>query len=231
MSDPKSAGNDPSMDDILASIRKIISDDEARAQVSVGPALHGLARVVPPGRPILVPSLAPVGAPVTVPASGPASEPRSTAAGHDDVLLLTDLIDETKTDTAMAPAITLPRIDPIRASEMPQPSFEPPPSMAELPAARPPFKPVDMPPVGATLIGDGTASSTASAFARLNQAVEDSVLSPVARDPGPAIGGGKTVEDLVREMLRPMLQEWLDRNLPQMVERLVEKEIVRLTRR
>ena len=33
MTDPKSA-NDPSMDDILASIRKIISDDEARAQVS-----------------------------------------------------------------------------------------------------------------------------------------------------------------------------------------------------
>jgi cell pole-organizing protein PopZ len=29
-----SADNDPSMDDILASIRKIISDDEARAQVS-----------------------------------------------------------------------------------------------------------------------------------------------------------------------------------------------------
>ena len=34
MSDAKGAGNDPSMDDILASIRKIISDDEARAQVS-----------------------------------------------------------------------------------------------------------------------------------------------------------------------------------------------------
>ena len=34
MSDTKGAGNDPSMDDILASIRKIISDDEARAQVS-----------------------------------------------------------------------------------------------------------------------------------------------------------------------------------------------------
>ena len=34
MSDTKGANNDPSMDDILASIRKIISDDEARAQVS-----------------------------------------------------------------------------------------------------------------------------------------------------------------------------------------------------
>ena len=32
-------------------------------------------------------------------------------------------------------------------------------------------------------------------------------------------------------MLRPMLKEWLDRNLPPMVERFVEREIVRLTRR
>jgi len=34
MSDSRNANNDPSMDDILASIRKIISDDEARAQVT-----------------------------------------------------------------------------------------------------------------------------------------------------------------------------------------------------
>ena len=33
MSDAKSANEDPSMDDILASIRKIISDDEGRSQV------------------------------------------------------------------------------------------------------------------------------------------------------------------------------------------------------
>ena len=39
------------------------------------------------------------------------------------------------------------------------------------------------------------------------------------------------LEDIVKEMLRPMLKEWLDRNLPPMVERYVEREIVRLTRR
>jgi hypothetical protein len=50
-------------------------------------------------------------------------------------------------------------------------------------------------------------------------------------DPGPTMGGGKTLEDLAKEMLRPMLKEWLDRNLPPMVERFVEREIVRLTRR
>ena len=43
-------------------------------------------------------------------------------------------------------------------------------------------------------------------------------------------GGGKTLEDLIREMLRPMLKAWLDENLPTVVERLVAREIARLAR-
>ena len=191
MTDPKSA-NDPSMDDILASIRKIISDDEARAQVNSQQAAAQSG-----GRPA-----------VTSP-----MEPKLHAAGRDDVLLLTDLIEEPKSDT-VPPPIPLPRIDPVRAAEMPQPSIEP---------AR---------PADSTLVGGGAATTTASAFSRLNQAVQDSVPTPAAPDPGPVVGtGGKTVEELVKETLRPMLKEWLDQNLPQVVERYVEREIVRLTRR
>lgn len=196
MPDPKSA-NDPSMDDILASIRKIISDDEARAQVS---SPQGAAQ--PSGRPGVMP-----------PRIGPESEPKLHAAGRDDVLLLTDLIEEPKSAT-VPPPIPLPRIDPARATEIPQPSIEP-------------AKPGD-----SSLVGGGVAGSAASAFARLDQAVQDSVPAPVAADPGPVVGtGGKTVEELVKETLRPMLKEWLDQNLPQLVERYVEREIVRLTRR
>jgi len=40
-----------------------------------------------------------------------------------------------------------------------------------------------------------------------------------------------TLEDLAREMLRPMLKAWLDANLPSMVERLVQAEIERVSRR
>lgn len=186
MADPKSA-NDPSMDDILASIRKIISDDEARAQVTAQQA----AATQPSGRPAVVPP----------------------GAGRDDVLLLTDLIEEPKSD-AVPPPIPLPRIDPARAAEMPQPSIEPARSGDP------------------TLVGGGAATTTASAFSRLNQAVQESVPQPAAADPGPVVGvGGKTVEELVKETLRPMLKEWLDQNLPQVVERYVEREIVRLTRR
>jgi cell pole-organizing protein PopZ len=195
MTDPKSA-NDPSMDDILASIRKIISDDEARAQVNSQQAAAQSG-----SRPA-----------VTPPRIGPEGEPKQHAAGRDDVLLLTDLIEEPRSDT-VPPPIPLPRIDPVRAAEMPQPSIEP---------AR---------PADTALVGGGTAGSTASAFARLNQAVQDSVPPPAAADPGPVVASGKTVEELVKETLRPMLKEWLDQNLPHVVERYVEREIVRLTRR
>ena len=40
-----------------------------------------------------------------------------------------------------------------------------------------------------------------------------------------------TLEDVVREALRPMLKSWLDENLPRVVERMVEAEIERVTRR
>ncbi|SEP47944.1 hypothetical protein SAMN02990966_06940 [Rhodospirillales bacterium URHD0017] len=191
MADPKNA-NDPSMDDILASIRKIISDDEARAQVA---SPQDTIQQGPFRRPAVVPP----------------------AAGRDDVLLLTDLIEEPKSD-AVPPPIPLPRIDPVRAAEMPQPSIEP---------ARTADGPAE-----STLVAGGAATTTATAFSRLNQAVQDSVPMPAAPDPGPVVGtGGKTVEELVKETLRPMLKEWLDQNLPQLVERYVEREIVRLTRR
>jgi hypothetical protein len=106
----------------------------------------------------------------------------------------------------------LPRTDPAAAGDMPQPTIgDPGPDQ--------------------TLVAAGVAGVASSAFDRLSQAVQDSVPAPMAPDPGPTMGAGKTLEELVKEMLRPMLKEWLDKNLPPMVERFVEREIVRLTRR
>lgn len=45
----------------------------------------------------------------------------------------------------------------------------------------------------------------------------------------PDVAGSDTLEGLVREMLKPMLRDWLDTNLPELVERLVAKEISRIT--
>lgn len=184
MSDGRSPNNDPSMDDILASIRKIISDDEARTQVGDPPARRD---------------------PPVAPPSPAAKDPGK----GDDVLLLTDLIEEPPGPETQPTSIPLPRIDPVSA----------PMSQHNNDTSEP-------------LIGSSVAGATTSAFERLNQAVQDSVPPPRASDSGPSLGqSGKTIEDMVKEMLRPMLKDWLDRNLPPIVERYVEREIVRLTRR
>ncbi len=208
MSDAKRSDSDPSMDDILASIRKIISDDEARSQAG-NTGGDSAPRPAPA---------------IDTAASDTSRFVRGGAAdAREDVLLLTDLIEEPKSDAeppARPTPMPLPRIDPIRASEMPQPMIDP----APVPAAADPSP---------SLIGTAVAGATSSAFERLNQAVKQGAPPPAAAssDSGPAVGsGGKTVEDLVREMLRPMLKEWIDKNLPPLVERLVEREIARLTR-
>ena len=40
----------------------------------------------------------------------------------------------------------------------------------------------------------------------------------------------RTLEDLVKDMMKPMLRHWLDDNLPVLVERLVREEIERVSR-
>ncbi|WP_428661480.1 DUF2497 domain-containing protein [Reyranella sp.] len=193
MSDPKGPANDPSMDDILASIRKIISDDEARARASeaVTPAPQ------PPG---------PVAA--------------ESPAAREDVLLLTDLVDEPK----VAPS-------PPASSAFAQPAV-PAPSVSAAKPVPPVEASMKQPPADQSLVEPGTAGLAASAFDRLSHAVQDAVPQPVAYDPGPSMGpSGRNIEDIVKELLRPMLKEWLDKNLPAVVERFVEREIVRLTRR
>ncbi len=59
----------------------------------------------------------------------------------------------------------------------------------------------------------------------------DEPLAPLMTTPSPVFRSGMTVEDMVAEMLKPMMKEWLDKNLPAIVERIVEREVMRLTRR
>ena len=47
--------------------------------------------------------------------------------------------------------------------------------------------------------------------------------------PAPQPASGTTIEALAEAALRPMLKAWLDTNLPPLVERLVAREIARIT--
>ena len=71
-----------------------------------------------------------------------------------------------------------------------------------------------------TILDEVTETAAASAFAELNQAVEDKA---VYTESGPRVG------DIVQDALRPMLKEWLDENLKGIVERAVAKEVKRIS--
>ena len=71
----------------------------------------------------------------------------------------------------------------------------------------------------AGLLSAGTQQASQRALA---------ILSGLAIDPQ---AGANTLDGLVREMLRPMLKEWLDLHLPEIVERVVTREVARLSGR
>ena len=73
------------------------------------------------------------------------------------------------------------------------------------------------------LVSDAAMSSAAAALGNLARASE--------RDPLSGVPQGRPVEELVMELLRPMLREWLDEHLPAVVERIVEREVRYLSRR
>jgi len=78
-----------------------------------------------------------------------------------------------------------------------------------------------------SLLSAESAKAASSSMKNLAQAAVPPAPKPLT--PSVPFRAGGTVEDLVVEALRPMLKHWLDTNLPVMVEKLVEKEIRKIT--
>ena len=75
------------------------------------------------------------------------------------------------------------------------------------------------------LVSDTTADAAVESLARLlanNMSVEREL---------PGRPGNVTLEDMTREILRPLLKEWLDANLQGVIEKMVAREIERLSLR
>ena len=182
MSDAK-AQQEPSMEEILASIRRIISEDADGGQK-------------------------PAGAPEAAPAPAP--------AGDDDVLELTDRVnDDGSVENVPAGLDDFPDLDggakPSFGGDEKEISF-------------------DQDEFSQALMSGASSAAAASAFAQLEQ--EMSVPPRPASGGGGAApslgGGGLTVEQLVMEAVRPLVKDWLDHNLPGIVEDLVRGEIERV---
>ena len=211
---------EPSMEEILASIRRIIADDDGAKKPEAKPE----AKVEPPAAKAPPPKPAPVPPPpaamkqddIDAMLAG-LGDPEPPMPAHErapepDVLELTEAM-----QAPAAPAFrTIDAqqdvvFDEASVSEPPPPP--PPPRAAEPPRAPPPRPPVMPEP---DIMSSATAAAVDSAF----NALAHTVL----------VQNAKTLEDLVKEMLRPMLQHWLDNNLPTLVERLVREEIERVAR-
>lgn len=248
----KPAPKEPSMDEILSSIRQIIADDDA-AGVPRRPTIQAAPPPMQatPARPMtdsldkdLSDMLDDI-EPLALSASQIVDQADDDVGGFSfDSILADTAADE---PTASAPQLVdpdditfdmaasdedeeLPSFDPapMAAALKPQPAPEPEPAprqAAPQPASRP------QPSVAqAAPLPDPTLSSD-MAEQLLEPATQAAVRSSITKLNGLGLGNaGATIESLMRDMLRPMLKEWLDENLPSVVERMVEREISRISR-
>jgi len=211
---------EPSMEEILASIRRIIADDDAAKSPPAPPEPAkappvAAAPLRPPPEPPPQPDFVPI--PV-------ANEPSINETALDEMLAELN---------AMAP--------PAAAEEMASDVLDLTEAMAAPDPAESGFRTIDgqsdivfedSPPEPAapydgprlhfqehpqrSLMSSATSAAVDSAFNSLAHTV--------------LVQNARTLEDLVKEMLQPLLKSWLDDNLPGLVERLVKTEIERVSR-
>ena len=202
---------EPTMEEILASIRRIISEDDAPAETA--PAAAAPVEAEPESEEPTAAEASPALMDET-----PAME--EPASSEEDVLELTDTYEapvaESIGDLDVAPPE--PEVDPFPVEAVSESVFAPEPEHPADTTSHSPATGYD------TLVGDSAAASAASAFAGLASSLKKS--EPME----PATPSGPTLDDLARALLRPMLKEWLDANLPGIVEAQVRKEVERIAR-
>lgn len=236
----KPASKEPSMDEILSSIRQIIADDDAAVapRISAPPANPSAGVATPAPRPVPVPrAIPPIGA--------VAPEPRQKAADEPLALTPAQMVRDEPANEPSPALRSSGAAGPasVSSSQLVEPedvTFDEPESISTReprPAshaadARPePDTPRPSPGIaGAAPMPDATLSRD-MAEQLLEPATNAAVKQTFSRLSGiSTVSPGVTVEALIRDMLRPMLKEWLDENLPAVVERMVEKEIARISR-
>jgi uncharacterized protein len=224
-----SAAHEPSMEEILASIRQIISEDgeqaEGEAEPSQGQGASAAAQAVDV-------AAEPEEIEATVSAAAPA--PPLSADATEDAAQPSY---EEASPLAAAPASPpeQPRLEPTLRRQAAQSPVDQPsqPSAGAAQQYSTAAKPAPEAPRQAAM-GSGlpAAASMPSGNDRLLSPQADASVSGAFSALAHTIlaQNARTLEDLVSEMLRPMLKDWLDDNLPPLVERLVKEEIERVSR-
>lgn len=230
---------DPSMEEILASIRKIIAEDSADPLPTPPPHLSVVPRDEPEAETVAAPKAESKDVDDFDAAKSEAKiEPviphpdEPPPEGGDDLAALADeVLDEPIEDEEVADTAAEGSGDSTSHPSEPEaqdpPRSDPPDLGAAITAAMearaaktkgPDTSPTSEhaePPAGRLL----SPQADQAVHAAFNQ-LAGTILSDQSR----------TLEDLVKDMMRPMLKHWLDDNLPVLVERLVREEIERVSR-
>ncbi|MBR0725389.1 PopZ family protein [Bradyrhizobium manausense] len=245
---------EPSMEEILASIRRIIADDEAKpppaeaAKTAPAPAAptpkpQAMADLPPskvaPAKPAAEkPAPPPAAKPAPAPPPAADAEPNS----QDDIDALLAGLDE----ATPAPEVRAPEpepepepdvleltdemaMDPAPTPAPPPPSFRKVEPRDDLEFAEaPPSRPTPAPSYAPVDFDTPQLPPQQPILAQSTVSAVESAFNSLAHTV--LSSNARTLEDLVKEMLRPMLKSWLDDNLPGLVERIVKAEIERVSR-
>ncbi|MGE3363932.1 MAG: PopZ family protein [Rhizobiaceae bacterium] len=204
------------MEEILASIRRIIEDNETpkrepefeSVETAIGPAANDPARS----------DAFTVSRRVEAAAAGRSAAPKSEAVAVEPVVIEEPIFDmsalpvdfeDEKDDRATGTQWDVAALRSLDERVVAQPKFE----AGSAPAAPSGVAPVESKP---TLISDQAGRQVAASFGELSEAF--------------AASRRRSFDEVAEEMIRPMLQDWLDNNLPVLVERLVREEIERVAR-
>jgi cell pole-organizing protein PopZ len=234
MSKEQDAEQEPSIEEILDSIRQIISDDEDDEETTA-PAeddfieedvIEHLIEENTPEEEFTLPNeLIKDDAESTDFASFLKEE--ESEEQDDEILELTQVVDtpdpEENIEIALQEAVK--KADPAPVEEEPDPMPEAPQkekAAEEIEIATKPSKPsapMQDDELLNTIIAGESEKLAKDAFAQLAQraAVDKS--------------GNITVEDIVRQEMRPILRAWVDKHLPKMMERLLQEELDKIAKR
>ena len=209
MNQPKPE-QEPSMEEILASIRRIISEDGEEGDPEVeAPAAEAVPEPTEPPPPL------------------------EAVATEDDVLELTEVVAEQPEPEPEPVPEPEPEPEPEQDDdvelELQEAALDDAPLELDEPSEPPAMEEplAQAPAEDDSLVADSTALMASAAMSRLTE----STAGDAADASGGLQIGDKTIEALVRELMRPMLKDWLDHNLPAIVERIVEREVKRVAER
>jgi uncharacterized protein len=244
---------EPSMEEILASIRRIIADDEAKpgdaksaeAKSAEAKSAEAKPAAAAPAKPAAaaaakapvmndIPPSAIAKAPAAkAPPAPPPAPAAAVSNSQDDIDAMLAGLDEATSEAEIRPAAPEPEPE----AEV----FELTDAMALPDPSQPSFHKID--PADDLEFTENARARTQAAFEPLpespappqQQILSHSTVSAVESAFNTLAhtvlsNNARTLEDLVKEMLRPMLKSWLDDNLPGLVERIVKAEIERVSR-